>query len=611
MDASNIISKLAFLNIGNYQRVTGQLPIKILVLTFMLLTISLATCVPESIDSSMEESLEQTPSPVPTVEMEFEDMTVVEETTVESEAEETRGAVEPTRVRVTLRLPEAGLGIAEELQHIADVQVQILAELTDESYTEIYSFQTAPILILEADAVAQNLLNNHPNVQSVIPEPLYDEVFVESETLLSAKRVWQDFGITGKGVTIALLDTGVAPNHPDLSGTVLISDTVSGADGIEDTHGHGTHVAGMIAGQGSISPRGIAPGAKLVSIKVADEKGRFENVYDVVEGLEWVRSYRNLYDIDLVNISMHLKSFSDPCDDQLDPRLVSAVQNAIDDRLILFAPAGHGGRPDQIAAPACLSDVISVGQTNKDGSLEKKSNESEALDLLAPGIDILSTGLYEDIFTMHGTSHACPHATAVAALMLEADPKLNAQDIDRILKATGYPKQSEKVASRTLVLIDPYEAVSMVLNQQRPPYLELRPADTSVAEGELFSTEVWISGAKEITGVDFSLGFDPEILVPVDPANPDQPARNISPGELLPEQQSRQHRNDVFSDEIHFDYFLLSIAEPINGSGQIATVTWKAMSPGSLDLILTEVLLDNDFGEEIEPDVINAHVEVR
>ena len=152
-------------------------------------------------------------------------------------------------------------------------------------------------------------------------------------------------GITGKGVGVAVLDTGIYI-HEDLKGKILgFKDFVHGKKLPYDDNGHGTHVSAMIAGSGAASGgifKGIAPGSRILGIKVLDRKG---NGYaaDVLMGLRWIREHRNEYGIRIVNISVGSLARQEMTENSV---LVKGVNAAWDDGLVVVVAAGnHGPAP--------------------------------------------------------------------------------------------------------------------------------------------------------------------------------------------------------------------------------------------------------------------------
>jgi serine protease AprX len=275
-------------------------------------------------------------------------------------------------------------------------------------------------------------------------------------------------GYTGKGVGIALIDTGVLPipgltsgnivNGPDLSLESQVSSLRS-----KDTYGHGTHMAGIIAGRDNTSGtgfRGIAPDAKLTSIKVAAANGAVD-VTQVMAAIDWVVEHRNddpKNPIRVINLSYGTDSTQDW---NLDP-LVAAADLAAKAGIVVVAAAGNGGVAGKITNPAIGHNALTVGSADSLGttdpiddvtsSFSTQSVNTEAgqrsVDFTAPGRSVVSLrapGSYADVnfpaarvgdrfFKGSGTSQAAAITSGAAALLIQKYPNARASDIRVHLK---------------------------------------------------------------------------------------------------------------------------------------------------------------------------------
>jgi subtilisin len=207
----------------------------------------------------------------------------------------------------------------------------------------------------------------------------------------------------GKGIRVALLDTGIDSSHPDLSANVVGGVCfVEGNPSDRDDEGHGTFCAGIVGaalnGSGLV---GVAPQASLYSVKVCDQTGDW-SLTSVIAGLDWC--IRNRMHI----ISM---SFGTP-----EPRfsLYLMCQKAWQEGALLLASVGNGS--GSVEFPAAFDNVVGVAAIQDDNSHYPQSNCGPAVDICAPGVRILSTGPAGTYRTMSGTSAACPHVAGAAAL---------------------------------------------------------------------------------------------------------------------------------------------------------------------------------------------------
>lgn len=276
----------------------------------------------------------------------------------------------------------------------------------------------------------------------------------------------QALGLSGAGVTVAVLDSGYDSDHVDLAGDLvgeacfcsgnggccpggLATSTAVGS--AEDDHGHGTNVSGIITGTGSVAPAGGAPDAKVVAVKVLDSNNAFSSTSDVVAGLDWVIGNRP--DVDIVNMSLGtFQAYTGNCDASV-PALASAIDTLHANGVTVFASSGNAALSAQMAAPACVANTISMGAV-WDNTLGPQtftscsetstapdqvtcfSNSNTSTDLFAPGAKTSATGIGGGMSTFTGTSQASPLAAACAALLLENDPTLTPDEIEALLEAS-------------------------------------------------------------------------------------------------------------------------------------------------------------------------------
>jgi subtilisin family serine protease len=277
---------------------------------------------------------------------------------------------------------------------------------------------------------------------------------------LNQSRPWvnadqaQSAGMTGAGRIVAVLDSGFDSDHPDLSDALVdehcncynpsvnccpLGDSVQNGPGsAEDDHGHGSHVSGIITGNGNNAPLGIAPGANIVAVKVLDSNGSFYSSSDIVAALDWILNHRP--EVDAVNMSLGTNmEFSGDCDNSSawTMNLANAVNALRFEGILCVASSMNSGNSAGMGAPACISNVIAVGATfdNQD-LITSYSNSSPSLDVLAPGNLITATAMGGGSITMSGTSMAAPHVTATAALLRQKNPTVQASQMEAALETS-------------------------------------------------------------------------------------------------------------------------------------------------------------------------------
>jgi subtilisin family serine protease len=225
----------------------------------------------------------------------------------------------------------------------------------------------------------------------------------------------------GTGVKVAILDTGIDYNHPDLDGNYKGGwDFVNNDNDPIDDDGHGTHVAGTVASENNdFGVVGVAPEAYLYGVKVLDQNG--EGYWsDVIAGIQWATNN------DMQIISMSLGGLSGS------PSLESALETAYNAGIVIVAAAGNWGNqfgPDNVDYPARYDSVIAVAATDSNNNRASFSSRGPDVEISAPGVNILSTYPGHAYATGSGTSMATPHVTGVVALLLKTLPS-STYDLD-------------------------------------------------------------------------------------------------------------------------------------------------------------------------------------
>ncbi|MFC1975397.1 S8 family serine peptidase [Chloroflexota bacterium] len=402
-------------------------------------------------------------------------------------------AGETARVIVSLRQPAVGARADFQIQAVAQVQADVLAEIPRKDFHLIQQFETLPGLAGEVTPQGLNALLEHPAVAAIALDLPVEIALTESVALIGADTVWRDWGFTGAGVNVAVLDTGIDATHPDLAGNLVAQkcfgqgvcppDNSDEGNSAEDGNGHGTHIAGIITGGGETSPRGVAPDTGIVAVRVMDDNGSgFTS--DVITAIDWIIANHVQLKVKVINLSLGGGAYRGVCDtaDANTQLYAQAVQLAQQAGITIFAASGNQGLTDEMMAPACVSGVIAVGgtydadlgQVTLGGCMDENatidqvacaSNSSSELDLLAPGMSIISTALGGGQRTESGTSMSTAHATAVAALMVQAKPDLTPAEIGSILKETGVPVTDHR-NGRVSPRIDALAAVARVAGGQ-------------------------------------------------------------------------------------------------------------------------------------------------
>ncbi len=299
-------------------------------------------------------------------------------------------------------------------------------------------------------------LLNDPNVayveddikiQAIAPVTGYVAPFVSATGNVEYDNAWSvsligsmsahTQSITGAGVKIAILDTGIDYNHPDLDinysgGDNFITLDVNNHDPMDDSYNsHGTHVAGVIAaefdGAGVV---GVAPEASIYAVKVLDGAG-FGSISSIVAGIEWAIANQ----VDIVNMSMGVASNS---------QLLSDACAAADAAGILVVAAAGNNYGGAVLYPAALPSVVAVGATTIYDEISSISPVGPEMELTAPGLNVYSTQAGGSYGFLGGTSQAAPHVSGLAALLLSAgmtdvdgDGLVNGRDVRLLMHDTA------------------------------------------------------------------------------------------------------------------------------------------------------------------------------
>jgi thermitase len=220
-------------------------------------------------------------------------------------------------------------------------------------------------------------------------------------------------GTGGAGVMVAVLDTGVSHSHEDLEGRVVLAVNLTDSPVADDVYGHGTHIAGIIAASSSngIGIAGIAPACRLISIKVADDRG-MTTARTMAEGV--IRAVQE--GASVINISAE---FFEPS-----AELEAAIDYAWEQGALVVAAAGNRGNQTPVY-PAYYENCIAVAASTPEGTLAPLSSYGDWVDVLAPGFEIYSTLPGNSYGYKSGTSFAAAHVSGLAALLFEVATDTN------------------------------------------------------------------------------------------------------------------------------------------------------------------------------------------
>lgn len=261
----------------------------------------------------------------------------------------------------------------------------------------------------------------------------------ESNDRIGTATAWAA-GVTGKGVKVAVLDSGADAAHPDFAGQIADAKDFTGSKyGTDDKQGHGTHTASTVAGTGAASDgreRGVAPDAQLLIGKVLDDTGS-GSASMIISGMQWAVDAG----ADIVSMSIGSAGPSD-C---TDPIAQATESLASRDKALFVVAAGNLGRAESITSPGCAPSALTVGAVDADDETAPFSSRGTVKnvhttkpEIAAPGVNILaaSAGSHNGVNAyqrMSGTSMATPHVAGAAALLKQRHPGWNANQLKQSL----------------------------------------------------------------------------------------------------------------------------------------------------------------------------------
>jgi serine protease AprX len=409
--------------------------------------------------------------------------------------------------------------------------------------------------VADVDNISLAALANDPRVARLTIDRETFTTMERTGAAVGAQAARTDFGVTGRGIGVAVIDSGISAANDDLLYDAagrpapavvhfkdFTRDETSGVwtpDLPVDDFGHGTHVAGIIRGSGYDSDgrrRGIAPGTKLIGLKVLDREGH-GHISDVIEALDYAVSLKKQFNLRVINLSVGagvLESY------RFDP-LTQAAKRAVDAGIVVVAAAGNLGRNSDgeiqyggITAPGNAPWVITVGASSHQGTTQRSDDAiadfssrgptwidfTAKPDLLAPGVGIEAAAdphstLYTELanyrldgtretpfqpyLSLSGTSMAAPVVAGAVALMLEANPSLTPNAVKAILEFTAQKRGTESALAQGAGLLNVHGAIRMAEFFRHPATGLGRPGDTIETEWIPWSRQlVW--GNYRITG---------------------------------------------------------------------------------------------------------------
>ncbi|MGP3911315.1 S8 family peptidase [Nonomuraea sp. 10N515B] len=324
------------------------------------------------------------------------------------------------------------------------------------------------------------------DVVSIRKDKLNEPTLVQSIPLIGADKAHKQ-GFTGKGTAVAILDTGIDQDHPAFGGRIAAQACFSATDPVDGSkplcpngsqfqigdgaanaetdacmtgapqpqYGlcyHGTHVAGIAAGQATsgFAANGVAPKATIIPIQVFS---RFDNspycagrpvcvlAYDssILTGMAYADTLADQHNLASVNLSLGGGKYDTACDTGDGVDFKAEVDKLLAKGVATVVASGNNGYDAAVSWPACVSNTVAVGATDKQDAVAAFSNRGPLLDVFAPGVAITAAIVDDSYAALNGTSMATPHVTGAFALLHQKYRRAGVDQLLEALKSTGKP----------------------------------------------------------------------------------------------------------------------------------------------------------------------------
>ena len=340
--------------------------------------------------------------------------------------------------------------------NVNNAQLNLLSTVNKKDFKIKYKYNTFAMISGRVNEEGLNKLKNNPEVSSIEFDKQFQISLDSAIPLVKANNVWpiiiNNSNLTGIDESICIIDTGIDYTHSafgSCASTSNINDgscpkVIGGHDFVNndndpyDDNGHGTHVAGIVASEDS-TYSGVAPGAKIISIKSISSSGSGSDS-DVLAGIDWCINNASKFNISAISMSLGENGFgvNEHCNYMSE--FAAAINLATLNNIMVVSAAGNDGYTDGITAPACVENATSVGAV--DDSDNPTYNRGFILDIFAPGTSVRSPYLGGGYRTFSGTSMATPFVAGAATIIRQVFRLLHERilspfEIKHILRYNG------------------------------------------------------------------------------------------------------------------------------------------------------------------------------
>jgi len=414
---------------------------------------------------------------------------------------------------------------------------------------------------------------------------------------IEADYAW-NITLGNSSILVAIVDTGIDWNHPDLSANYvpLGYDWVNDDSDPSDDNGHGTHVAGIVAAviNNSIGVAGLSQ-VKIMAEKALNETG-YGNTYDLADAIthavdEGAKIIIMSWGSDSPSILIH-----------------NAIKYAYRAGALLVAAAGNDATSNEFY-PAAWSEVIAVSATDKNDNLASFSNFGDWIELAAPGVNIFSTIPDDSYAYMSGTSMAAPFVAGVAALTWSTYPELTRDELRSHLHATADDLGQEGFDIYFgYGRINARKAVENSTNSENATIVYVEPQEINMLRvGDSFSINITVSNVIDLHSWEFKLYYNSSMLN----------ATSILEGPFLKQAGDTNFQILAFTDSYNASHgliwtkcTLINASSGVNGNGTLAIINFRATWPGESPLSLADTLLLDSNNKTIQHTAMDGSVKI-